>query len=283
MGKDDRISISEFVNTQLKQTIQYKKAIDNNGLEINIKNDICFVYSYGLATIFTLKEIPAINIKTDEHFHLDGSIYIDSFIKGFLKGKRYFIDEFKRNPFQSKETIVDDLNNFFINEWSDYTKNWTPSILTHKEIEKWGYYNGLIYELEDFMDLNDTLFDISKKNNSKIKDSNRNTLEELFSKPQKYKDFIIQMKENKVLIGNPDNFRIVLPDPKLKLKRFICCIGYSLKVKGYLKGYNDSKIAKALESTFNEKISKSVFSSAQNAFEKKGDKATDYITSLFFL
>lgn len=117
-----------------------------------------------------------------------------------------------------------------------------------------------------------------------LKDRNeKESLKDLFIDPNKYDDFILKMKDYKIIIGEPNNFKIVPPDSRLKIKRFICCIGYLLKVKGKLNENDDSKIIRALQHTFNEEISKGVYSSAKKGFDKRGDKANDYLNALFFL
>lgn len=175
---NDLISIFNFVSTQMKDSFEYKSIESQGGLPIHHKkkgkNAKCIVYPIGLATILTSKEIPAHNNSTKQKFKLDGSIYIDAYYNGFIEGKQYFIDKFKNNPFQSKETIVIDLHRYYYHQptekgngvgWKDFVGTSTPTLLSNKNIETWGFYNGIIYELREFIKLNAELCkDIDKCN-----------------------------------------------------------------------------------------------------------------------
>lgn len=166
---------SEYIE-DLKNNITYKYVEENDFLRINWKDDFCNVYSYGLGAILASKEIPSTLIGTDERFVFNGKIYIPNYYNGFLKGRKCFIDDFRNNQFQNRDTIVKTLDRFYNDEiiegnfgWKGYIKGKCPQIISDEITFKWGFYNGMIYELKDFVRLNEEMFrDFYRNNKSKV-------------------------------------------------------------------------------------------------------------------
>lgn len=180
-GKSNNTSVPEislrgFGVSGLRESYEFKMTEAQGGLPIKYKGQSYFVYSIGLGATFQIKELPCYDRKEKKETIVDGGIYIPSFCKGFDEGKEYFKTTFIDNKFQSKETIVSDLHvhyyhvnagvNGDLKRWKDYV-DMTPGILSEDIACKWGYYNGIVHALNEFIKLNPTLFsDFHKCNES---------------------------------------------------------------------------------------------------------------------
>ncbi|MRI02101.1 hypothetical protein GH721_16270 [Kriegella sp. EG-1] len=146
-----------------KEYNDYERQLFNNtksdgGLNMTYNSKKYFVYSFGLGTIFRMKELSCFDNDLKKQIVIKGSIYIPSFCDGFDKGKDYFQKSFVDNKFQSKETIVSDIHEHYHNDWMNYEGEYFPTILSNEIVKNWGYHSGILFALDGFMKLNKTLF-----------------------------------------------------------------------------------------------------------------------------
>ncbi len=171
----------KIIRDSFSKSDLYKLTESNGGLKINSKGRNYFVFSIGLATIFSMNKITCFDRDQEKEIIIDGSIYIPSFCIGFDKGKDYFQKAFVDNKFQSKETIVSDLHSHYYHldnefgRWKDYVTN-CPFILSNSIIEKWGYHSGIVNALHELMATNQTLFKNFHKCDEDKSNSNSNKL-----------------------------------------------------------------------------------------------------------
>ena len=147
----------------LPKTDSYNWIKQQGGQEIKTKDGSCFCFNIGLATILINDKLPVVINK--EETTIKGSVYIDSFYNGFVEGKKYFIDDFKNNRYQSQDTIKATLEKFYCEEmidkiykgWKDF-KDTAPRVLSYDVVKKYGYYNGVIFEMKKFLEVNEKVF-----------------------------------------------------------------------------------------------------------------------------
>ena len=162
---DIRYQIPQLSYESLKkETIDYnsfKELIKEQGyipLSINKKTNIQ-IYTVELALLFGIKTIELKNLESQEKETIQTLPLAESYAQGFLDGQQYFKDNFYVDSKtlygdKSKDYIENLLNHYyrFENEASKFGWNFVkqihPYILTHKEIQKYGYYAGLCSEAD---------------------------------------------------------------------------------------------------------------------------------------
>jgi len=132
----------------------YKGSIERHGsiiltdANINDENNTASVYNPSLFIFLTEKDIPVINLKTNEETTINGTDYLKTYIQGFNEGTQYFNREYA-NP----EKYIDDIHfNYFhaiqpegLIGWQDI-KNFRPT-LNNEFIKIIGYYSGIVSEV----------------------------------------------------------------------------------------------------------------------------------------
>ena len=160
---NSRVSIWEYVENELKGSHEYGTMKSQRGLPIDFGDKKCYVKSIGLAAILASTSLPGKNLDSKNKVLVNGRVYFTAFKEGYESGQEYFIKEFKNNRFQSRDTIVSDLHlKFYHGSQNDKPWNYwitsTPLLLSNAIIKEWGYYQGIIYELEQMIDQHPTLF-----------------------------------------------------------------------------------------------------------------------------
>ncbi len=129
-----------------------------------IKQNGCFkinglnVYNAELALIFMSKKLPAYNKATKKDTAINGGKYIESYRQGYIEGGNRFKEDFVKHFSygNNAELYVRDIHwNFFHNEcgaqqhegWQFVKSNY-PLLITHKAIREFGYYSGIVSEVE---------------------------------------------------------------------------------------------------------------------------------------
>ena len=308
MEKDIVLSVSSMNVDELRNTAEYKNVERQGEFKINIENDFCVVYSFGLATLFLLKDVPVINKKTKEEFILNGKIYHNDFYKGFVEGREHFLDTFIENKYQSKDTIVKTLHRYYHHEiivkkyigWKSFTKYTMPATLSVSIIKDWGFYSGIIFELKEFIKLHKELFknfheceinntiQVIKKpqpptTSKKAPSKPKQYLKDLFKNPKEdYSKIIDSLIENEFISDNNDNtfdWKGATEEPRLTSKTLICILTVMLFRKDYIIKKANTEVAEILTNTFNSRISAKTYGENFNDFASK----LDYQKSLHFI
>jgi hypothetical protein len=161
--KDTRFWLTTFFEEQEQAKHPYKslqREIEYNGcIMVKTDTDTVKIYTPELAYIFATKELPALNMDTQEETTINGLEYLKTYIEGYKKGEQYFETEFKVSPNTlygaNAEQYVKDihLNYFHVKHnnhegWS-FVKKQYPIILTHKAAKEFGYYSGIVNKVEE--------------------------------------------------------------------------------------------------------------------------------------
>jgi hypothetical protein len=144
----------------------YKNQIENNGF---IKVNNVKIYTPELTVILTAKNLTVENIQLQIETKINCSEFLQTYIKGYNEGEQYFENEFKI----STNTLYSEnaqhyiknlhLNYYHIQHKAPYegwifVKNFYPLILSHNEIESFGYYSGIISKVQELKIKHSQLF-----------------------------------------------------------------------------------------------------------------------------
>ena len=121
---------------------------------------------------------------------------------------------------------------------------------------------------------------------NEVQEKPKISLKSLFKDPYQFEEVVKRLTADKVLKIEGNFFHLSaneLEENKLKEKRAICALGYTLKTKHYFKqGTRDIDITDALSRFFNVTISKGVYNKAKDQCFNSGDhKAEDYFKLYF--
>jgi len=129
----------------------------NNGISLRIiRNDHSApIYTPELAVILQTREIKAYNEYKNCIDFVDGTTFINSFMKGFVEGEKYFKENYGTSGdhlygINSEEYIRELHDQYYhkgrrnrLSGWV-YAKRSFPVIIRHKTIAEYGYYTGII-------------------------------------------------------------------------------------------------------------------------------------------
>lgn len=139
----------------------YQRQIENNGCVIvKTESDTIKIYTAELAVVLASKALPARNMDTQTETAINGWEYLKTYIQAYKEGEQYFETEFKVSPNtlygENAEQYVRDIHlNFFhvrhtgVNCGWGFVKKQYPVLLTRKEVEKYGYYSGIVNKVEE--------------------------------------------------------------------------------------------------------------------------------------
>lgn len=162
---DQRFSISSDFWEQEKTKVNYK------GLQSEIAKRGFFnrtegietikIYTAQLAVYFSSVELPVKNLDTQTETKIKSEEYIRTYIEGYKRGEQYFETNYKVSPEfmfgAGAKNYVNDIHMKYFhlkhggNEGWVYVKNVETFILTHKIIEEYGYYSGLVNKVEQLI------------------------------------------------------------------------------------------------------------------------------------
>lgn len=274
-------STFKFVNRQLTQS----------GLHtIKFNGDIVKLYNAALAYLFIVNEpISAFNRETKLHEQIDGFQFFADYLSGYRNGQAYF----NANYTPSTDTMygtgarifIHDLHtHYFHTEHEKCYKGWKgfaidsfPLNLSHAFINKYGYYAGIISEMNElklkypnqFKDFdkcvkNDTVT-INKKPTSlkpKPLPAKPQTLRDIWEGDQVSYDRLIKLlKDHQPNIGTSfiteiDGKLVWNKQPAKGFAQYIAGMFHILIKKGWIKDqYTAPKLVSVVNETFNIIIS----------------------------
>jgi hypothetical protein len=162
--KDQRFWLSSFIE-EIEQTKpsykSFQKDIENNGWVVfKTEMGTVKIYAPELAVIFTSKEFPARNMDTKQETTINGLEYLKTYIEAYKEGEQAFETEYKISPDTlygaMAEQYVRDIHlNFFhirhtgANEGWGYVKKQYPFVLSHRAVNEFGYYSGIVNKVEE--------------------------------------------------------------------------------------------------------------------------------------
>lgn len=165
-NNDTPFWLNSLFDEEAQQTHQYKifkRQIENNGsFIVKFDNEIINVYTPELALIFTSKELPARQRDTKKQTTVNGTNYLDTFIKAYKKGEQDFEKEFAISPnilygANASQYVRDIHFNYFHSKYTKARKGWQfvkkqyPIILTHKAIDEHGYFSGIVSKVDEMI------------------------------------------------------------------------------------------------------------------------------------
>lgn len=167
MEKDTRFWLTSFFDEQAQKLPEYntlQRGIQKNGY-FTFKTDFgqhVKVYTPELALIFITKKLPAENLDTKKKVLINGFIYLDSYLKAFNEGIKYFetdiaISSDNLYGVNAKNYVLKIHRNYFHINHNEMDKGWQfvkekyPLILTHKVISKFGYYSGIVSKVDEMV------------------------------------------------------------------------------------------------------------------------------------
>ncbi len=165
MDKDDRFWIEDAMQVIKKDSSDYKslenQIRESGQLSANTGNEIVKIFTPELVFIFFF-DFSARNMETEEQTSLRRSEYFDSYVSGFDKGATYFKNEFHVSNdilYSPESKYVENLHfQYYHLENDDTHEGWQfvrkryPTIVTHKEVMKYGFYSGIVSALYELMD-----------------------------------------------------------------------------------------------------------------------------------
>ncbi len=169
---DTRYWLKSMVEKKFGNKIEYKhfqSQIKNRGyFVVKTDNNTVKIYTPVLASILTSKQVPVIE-DLQKATTINGYDYLETYINGYRRGEQYFEKEFKITPttlygVNADKYIKDiQLNYFQIQHKPSYqgwghVKNRCPLIITHKVVEEFGYYSGIVNKIDEQVEKHPRLF-----------------------------------------------------------------------------------------------------------------------------
>lgn len=171
--KDDGYYIKGYVTNEIQHTGEYEyfnNLIERDGFMtiINVSESYK-IYTAELMYLLSTDEISCFDRNSKKESLINGSDFIMSYIYGYKMGRKYFIEN-HTVPVSilysdKSENYISDLHqNCYHNTCYNGKKGWAfvkrnyPVIISDKVIEKYGYYSGIISEIENLVSKYPTLF-----------------------------------------------------------------------------------------------------------------------------
>lgn len=120
------------------------------------------IYAPQIAMILETREIEIYNRHKQCLDIIDGTKYVDSFIKGFIEGEEYFEKNYGR---MSSDLYGNNAQEFIQEILNQYSTGWIHAkggvliAISDKTINEFGYYSGLVFCTENLRDNHRKLFD----------------------------------------------------------------------------------------------------------------------------
>jgi hypothetical protein len=170
--EDVRFDLSPFLDSreEPKHYEPARKQIEEKGF-VDIEDSgvvVAKIYTAELALILFTKKIVADNLDTKTETNINGFDYLETYIAGFEEGRNYF-----KEKFSVEQSIlytpgimayVKDIKEKYFHSgynskgWS-YVKGEFPFILTHSAVKEFGYYSGMVSEVDDMVSTYPNAFD----------------------------------------------------------------------------------------------------------------------------
>ena len=169
---DRRFDVSAFIEGAAQDRLEFKNAknhINNNKYyEVMIDG---FAYKFYTPQLFIQLrsfDIPAINMDSGKQHIISGKPYMKTFMKAYHEGIDYFKKNYEVSPNvmygEGAEAIVKDLEYKYNKEVIDARIGWKfvkynyPTILTHRTIQPYGFFSGLVDKADKMSDKYHAIF-----------------------------------------------------------------------------------------------------------------------------
>lgn len=217
-----------------------KSKVELESLKINIEHNGCAsfnygdknlnVYSYQLAFIFSIDRLLVVNKETKDKIEIETEVFFNTYKKAFEKGSEFFKTDYSIHPNtlygENGKLFIKDLisnysspiNNETTKGWA-FVKEYTPKILSHQIIDKFGYYSGIISEADKFIKKHSQLFSSLAEKLPTNNDDNSSTL------------FSRRLVSNLYELCNDKQFENIKEDELYKALNYPKDHGYLLKIK----------------------------------------------------
>ncbi len=165
MEKDERYWVRDAMEQIKIENSDYKslqnQICENGRINANTGKETVKIFTPELVFIFFF-DFPVKNMETEETVSLRRSEYFDSYVTAYSEGVAYFKNEFHVSNdilyapgsnyvanlhFQYYHLEIDDI----FDGWQFVRKRY-PTIVTHKEIKRFGFYSGIVSALYELMD-----------------------------------------------------------------------------------------------------------------------------------
>lgn len=173
MKKEDLRLLLNNSSEQIKVKpyfLRYKDMIETNGfIEVMENNETAKVYNPYLLEILSDEELPVINAETRENITINGTVYISTYIQGFIAGEKWFNQKFGG----SIDTLYGPKAGEYVNDIHDHyfhiknkggyfgwksVKTSYPMLFDHATIRKLGHYSGIVNQVEEMIKSHPALF-----------------------------------------------------------------------------------------------------------------------------
>lgn len=148
----------------------FKREISRNGSLLFQDNDKeVKVYNASLSLVFSEILYPASNLENHEDCEINGNSYLSTYILGFYDGAEFFKSNFSTSQEvlygpHSKEYIENLRINYFETCHEPFRAGWvsikdlSPVIIYHGVIKRYGYYSGIVTEVESLVEKHKAVF-----------------------------------------------------------------------------------------------------------------------------
>lgn len=163
-------------------------------------------YTPELILIITTENLEAIDRETKKEVTINGWQFFDSFKEGYEAGVQYFESEYSILPDtlygKHAELYIKDLHlNYFhirhsgMKEGWHFVKNSYPLVISTKTIKEWGYYSGIVSQVDQMAHKYPRLFKEFDRCEHQSEQEAPKTLEELFYDPANAEPCLDILKE----------------------------------------------------------------------------------------
>ncbi len=171
---DTLFYLQTFASEEVQKKREYdifKMYIKNNGYTLfTIKDVETKIYTPELALILSEKEIPAFDKTLRSDTIINGLDFVDSYGEGFSDGIKYFNREVLVSTDtlygQNAKSYVEDVHiNYFHSQHQTFLFGWVfvknkfPLIISKAEIKKYGFYAGIVSEVDKMVAKYPQIFD----------------------------------------------------------------------------------------------------------------------------
>lgn len=173
IDKDTRYSVSLFYTEGFQKIYPYpslKNQIDMHGFfGITVDGIETKVYTPELALVLVSDALKVTNCDSKMDEVIKGQMFVDTYLKGFQEGVGYFEKEYAVSPStlygaNAPQYVKVIEENYFKTKikagktgWISYKQTY-PLLITHKSIQEYGYYSGILSSVDAMVKKHHSLF-----------------------------------------------------------------------------------------------------------------------------
>lgn len=170
---DPALDLRSFIETEIKgcATVNFLRwQIQNNGfVPVKWGDQEVRIYSPELVWILTSPRLTGYSQSTKKEVALDHKEYLNTYVQAFIQGELNFEREFRVPP----QVLYGDNRQFYVKNlhhkyyhaqhwrthdgWA-FVKSTFPFILTHEDIEAYGYFSGIVSKVDELFEQHPQLF-----------------------------------------------------------------------------------------------------------------------------